>query len=123
MEPVNVVVLQNDSRVAKELFASLQIHFNFMYLAKTLEEVREAIPRYRAAVAVLDMELASRTEVEKLRREFPGVALVCTHRLADEEMWKDAVQAGASDLCFSADSHGIVTAALRSTRATRSMAA
>ncbi|HYL95434.1 MAG TPA: hypothetical protein VET69_06485 [Terriglobales bacterium] len=82
-----------------------------------------AIPKYRAQVVILDLELVSRSEVEWLRREFPGLCLVCTHRLADEEMWTEMVGAGASDLCYSADSQSIVSAALRSTQAAKSIAA
>jgi hypothetical protein len=32
-------------------------------------------------------------------------------------MWTEMVDAGANDLCFSADCQGILSAALRSTRA------
>jgi DNA-binding NtrC family response regulator len=117
MQPLNVVVLQSDAELAQSLQASLQNHFNYIHLAGNLTEAKAAIPKYRAQVVVLDLELVSRSEVEWLRREFPGVCLVCTHRLADEEMWTEMVGAGASDLCFPADCRGIVTAVLRSTQA------
>jgi ActR/RegA family two-component response regulator len=117
MQPLNVVLLQSDAEVAQNLQRSLQNYFSFIYLARSLSEAKTAIPKYRAQVLVLDMELAPRSEVEWLRREFPGICLVCTHRLANEEMWTEMVDAGASDLCFSADSRGILSAALRSTKA------
>ncbi|HJT01960.1 MAG TPA: hypothetical protein VJ756_22900 [Terriglobales bacterium] len=82
-----------------------------------------AIPKYRAQVVIVDLELVSRTEVEWLRREFPGICLVCTHRLADDEMWTEMVEAGASDLCYSADCQSILSAALRSTQSAKSIAA
>lgn len=124
MQPLNVVILQKDAEVAQSLHNSLQSHFNFIYLARTLEEAKAAIPRYRAQVVIVDLELAPRSEVQWLRHEFPGICLLCTHRLADEEMWTETVGAGANDLCFSADCQGIVTAALRSSQvATRSVAA
>ncbi|HEV2115971.1 MAG TPA: hypothetical protein VGR48_08095 [Terriglobales bacterium] len=88
-----------------------------------MAEAKISIPKYRAQVLILDLELVPRSEVELLRREFPGICLVCTHRLADEEMWTEMVEAGASDLCFSADSQGILSAALRSTHANKPIAA
>jgi DNA-binding NarL/FixJ family response regulator len=117
MQPLNVVILQSDSQVAQNLQSSLQNHFSFIYLARSLGEAKTAVPKYRAQILVLDLELVPRAEVEWLRREFPGICLVCTHRLANEEMWTEMVGAGASDLCFSADSQGILSAALRNTRA------
>jgi DNA-binding NarL/FixJ family response regulator len=124
MQPLNVVVLQSNAEVAENLQSSLQSYFNFIHLARNLGEVKAAIPKYRAQVVILDLELVPRSEVEWMRREFPGICLVCTHRLADEEMWTEMVGAGASDLCFSADSQAIVSAALRSTQGVgRSIAA
>jgi hypothetical protein len=123
MQPLNVVVLQSNAEVAQNLQNSLQNHFNFIYLARNLGEVKTAVPKYRAQVVVLDLEVVPRSEVEWMRREFPGICLVCTHRLANEEMWTEMVGAGASDLCFSADCRGILSAALRNTRASRSVAA
>ena len=114
---VNVIVLQSNPEVAQYLQTSLQNHFGHIQLARNLGEAKAAIPKYRAQILVLDLEMVPRSEVEWLRREFPGVCLVCTHRLADEEMWQEMVGAGASDLCFPADSRGILSAALRSTRA------
>ena len=124
MQPLNVVILQSDAEVAQNLQISLQNHFSFIYLARNLAETKAVVPKYRAQILILDLELVPRAEVEWLRREFPGICLVCTHRLANEEMWTEMVGAGASDLCFSADSQGILSAALRSTRAgAKSMAA
>lgn len=117
MQPLNVVILQSDPEVAQNLQSSLQNHFSFIYLARNLGEAKAVVPKYRAHILILDLELVPRAEVEWLRREFPGICLVCTHRLANEEMWTEMVGAGASDLCFSADSQAILSAALRSTQA------
>jgi hypothetical protein len=62
------------------------------------------------------MEAASLSEVAQLSREFPKARIVCTHRLADEEMWTAALSAGAVDVCPSSDMQGIVSAVLRSSR-------
>jgi DNA-binding NarL/FixJ family response regulator len=78
-----------------------------------------AIRRHRAEVAILDVETSSLSEVQRLHREFPGLSIVCTHRVADEEMWAAALNAGASDMCPAFDTKGIVMSAERSALVTR----
>ncbi len=39
-----------------------------------------------------------------------GKEAVCTHRLADEHMWAEALAAGALDCCFDDDWQSIVRA-------------
>jgi hypothetical protein len=75
--------------------------------------LRLDIPRCDASVAVLDIEASSLAEVERLHGEYPGVSIVCTHRVADEEMWAAALNAGASDMCPSFDTQGILRSAER----------
>jgi 3-dehydroquinate dehydratase len=62
-------------------------------------------------VAIVDLELAALSEVRQLTHEFSTTTIVCTHRLADEKMWTDALAAGASDCCYSSDVRAIVLAA------------
>jgi hypothetical protein len=69
------------------------------------------------------METASISDVERLSREFPQACIVCTHRLADEDMWTAAVNAGAADVCPPSDTRGIVRTALRNASITNSAAA
>jgi hypothetical protein len=45
-------------------------------------------------------------EVAALHREF-GLDVVCTHRVADEKMWVEAVNAGAVDVCYPNDANAI----------------
>jgi len=123
MQTLNVVIAQSNPRVAQELTAALEQHFDFVYNACNLDDARHAIAKYRARVAILDVELVSLSEVDNLRRQFAGLCMVCTHRLADEEMWTDAVDAGASDLYDAGDFQGILLAALRRISATRPAAA
>ena len=77
----------------------------------SLDELRQAVPRHRADVAIVDLELASLNDVVQFKREFSATTIVCTHRLADEKMWMDALAAGASDCCYSSDVRAIVLAA------------
>jgi DNA-binding NtrC family response regulator len=99
MEPVSVVLYQNDARTAQLLANSLSQHFQTVHLARSHEELRPTIARNRAEVLVLDMEKSYWGEVERLHQEFPSLSIVCTHRLADEELWTEALNQGASDVC------------------------
>jgi DNA-binding NarL/FixJ family response regulator len=111
MKPLSVVVAQSNSKTAEMLAKSLYNHFRVVHLAGDLNELRQAIPRHRADVAIVDLELAALSEVRLLTHEFSTTTIVCTHRLADEKMWTDALAAGASDCCYSSDVRAIVLAA------------
>jgi len=111
MKPLSVVVAQSNSKTAEMLAKSLYNHFRVVHLAGDLDELRQAIPRHQADVAIVDLELAALNEVRQLTHEFSTTTIVCTHRLADEKMWTDALAAGASDCCYSSDVRAIVLAA------------
>jgi len=119
----SVVLLQVDPVVAQSLTKSLLSSFRSVHAVRSMEELRTSILKHRARVAILDMELASLPEVERLSHEFPGVSVVCTHRLADEEMWTAALSAGASDICPTYDTRSILNAAIRNSRRAHSAAA
>ena len=123
MQPLNVVLLQSDSRVAQSLVSALANTFNSVRQVQSLGELRTSIAKHRARIAILDMEAASISDVERLSREFPQACIVCTHRLADEDMWTAAVNAGAADVCPPSDTRGIVRTALRNASITNSAAA
>jgi DNA-binding response OmpR family regulator len=99
METVRVVLYQNDPRTARTLAVSLSQHFDSVRLAGSYEEVRLAVSRDRADALVLDLEISGPDEVERLHREFPRLCIVGTHRLADDEIWTEALNRGASDIC------------------------
>jgi len=62
---------------------------------------------------VLDVETAGSNVVELLHREFPGLSIVCTHRLADDELWTDALNRGAADMCVTGNADDIVRSVIR----------
>jgi DNA-binding NtrC family response regulator len=99
MEPLSVVLYQNDPRTAQTLAVSLSKHFEAVYLARNCEEVRPAVARNRAEAVVLDLETSGPGEVERLHREFPRLCIVGTHRLADDKLWAEAMSLGAADIC------------------------
>jgi|SRR5271166_5968472 len=99
MEALSVVLYQNDPGTAQTLAVSLSQHFDSVFLARTCEEVRPAVSRHRAKALVLDLETADPGDVERLHREFPGLCIVGTHRLADDKLWAETMSLGASDIC------------------------
>jgi DNA-binding NarL/FixJ family response regulator len=111
MKPLTVVVAQSNSNTAEMLAKSLYNHFRVVHLTADMNELRQAIPINRADVVIVDLELATLYEVQQLKQEFVATTIVCTHRLADEKMWTDALAAGASDCCYSSDVRAIVLAA------------
>jgi len=123
MQPLSVVLLQSDSRVAQSLVSALANTFSSVHQVHSLGELRTSIAKHRAGIAIMDMEAASLSDVEHLSREFPKACIVCTHRLADEDMWTAAVNAGAVDVCPPSDTQGILRTALRNSPMTQSAAA
>jgi AmiR/NasT family two-component response regulator len=124
MKPLSVVLLQTDAGTSRALADSLCHHFHAIFCVNSVAELRELILKHHPEVAVVDMEMASLSEVRRMSCEFAGMCIVCTHRLADEEMWTAALNAGATDVCPSRDTHAIVTSTLRySPHLTRRVAA
>jgi DNA-binding NtrC family response regulator len=123
MQPLNVVIASRDSQSASQLATSLHKHYRSVSVARSLDEVRRAIPKNRAQLAIVDLELASIEDVERLTHEFDHTSIVCTHRIPDDEMWASALAAGAIDCCQNADVSGIVQAVDRNVRLARSSAA
>jgi DNA-binding NtrC family response regulator len=123
MQSLTVVLLQGDAEVAQSLVSALSQSFSSVQQVRSVSELRNRIAKNRAGVAVLDIETAPLSEIEHLSRAFPGVGIVCTHRVADEAMWAAALQAGAADVCPANDIAGIVRAALGNASRQRSAAA
>lgn len=99
MEPLRVVLYQNDPGTAETLAVGLSQHFESVYMARSPKEVGPAIEHHRAKAVVLDLEAVDWDELERLRQDFPSLCIVGTHRLADEELWTAALNQGASDIC------------------------
>ncbi|HWX53689.1 MAG TPA: hypothetical protein VN176_03770 [Verrucomicrobiae bacterium] len=111
MKPLSVVIANGNIHNAEFLLRSLNNHFRVVSVAHDLVDLRHAIPRHKAEVAIVDLELAKFDDVQQLTREFADTVIVCTHRLADDGMWTNALAAGAADCCSSSDVRSIVLAA------------
>ena len=111
MKPLSVVVAQSNSKTADFLAKSLHNHFRVVNTVGSVPDLLHSIPRHRADVAIVDLELADLEQVQQLSRQFAGTTIVCTHRLADERMWAEALARGAADCCHTSDVRAIVLAA------------
>ena len=111
-QPLHVVLLQSDLGVTESLIAPLRNFFLSVRAARSYCDLRADLAEHGTDVAILDLEMASLSDVAGLSHDFPGICIVCNHRLADEEMWTATLNAGAADCCPSHDTRGIVRAAL-----------
>jgi hypothetical protein len=113
MRPINVVIGHRDPALPENLGGSVQQRLHSIATANSLDEIRGAIARLRAPLAIVDLELVSFSELEELCREFPATAFVCTHRLADDAMWSQSLSVGAVDCCLASDLPKILQASER----------
>ena len=113
MLPMTVIVAQSNARCAESMAAFLHGHFRSVLVASSPEELRREIPRHRADIAIIDLELMDVNDVEELHRDFPPTNIICTHRLADEELWTASLAAGAEDCCMCDDVRSILGALMR----------
>jgi hypothetical protein len=116
MPPINAVLAHHDPLEAQALAQSLRDQFRKLATIGSVPETHAEIARLRAGFAILDLELFSYSDVQKLCSEFPSTAFACVHRLADETMWLEALAVGAVDCCQSGDLRGILRASERYVR-------
>jgi DNA-binding response OmpR family regulator len=122
MLSLNVVLAQHDPTAATTLVNNLRGQCRAVTIAEK-EQLRQALLKARADIAVLDLEMFSLSEIEEICREFRNVSIVCTHRLADEELWTKVMNAGATDCCLPTDVKGILFAVRRYAAMARGSAA
>jgi DNA-binding response OmpR family regulator len=115
MQSFNVVLLQCDPRVAESMAASLSQSFLAIHSTHSMAKLQSSIAKHRPAVVIVDLEMISINDVARLCRDFSDVKVICTHRLADEEMWTQALTAGAVDVCPAYDPGGVANSAVRIT--------
>jgi DNA-binding response OmpR family regulator len=111
----NVVVVENDTQLAK----SLTSQFHSIHFLRSGEELRERVSKNRPEAVILDMEQSCLSDIRSLRHDFPWLPILCTHRLPDEELWVAALEAGASEFCANDEVQGVLTGILRKANRTR----
>ncbi len=110
MRPINIVLAHHDPVVARFLAESLRPKFRKLVVVNSLSEAEAEIARLRAGFVIVDLELFSYSDLQKLCSEFPGAVIACVHRLADEAMWQESLAVGAVDCCQTSDVRGILRA-------------
>lgn len=115
----SVVVLESDPRVAKSLAGKLSAHFHVVHMTRSSNELRERVAQSRPEAIVLDIENSRLSDVRNLHNDFPSLPIVCLHRVPDEQMWVDALDAGASDVCGADDAQNVVSSVLHSMNAAK----
>ena len=108
--------------MARSIAGGLRPHFS-VHLTHNSDELRDNVLRTRPEAVVLNMELWQLADVETLRRDFPDLPIVCTHRIPDEEMWMAALSAGATDMCPVEEVSNVVKSLLRNSTSSRTAAA
>jgi DNA-binding NarL/FixJ family response regulator len=63
------------------------------------------------------------TDVRTLRNDFPSLPIVCLHRIPDDQLWVDALEAGASDVCQADDPQNVLSSILHSVEIAKSAVA
>jgi DNA-binding NarL/FixJ family response regulator len=113
MKNETIILLQDDARISQNLISSLSKAFHGIYIAHSMDDVINNALKHKAKIAIIDMEAASISDLQTLTHTLPHLRIVCNHRLADDELWMTALNAGASDCCLSSDTNAILSAALR----------
>lgn len=112
MRSLDVVVAHSDRKSALVLANSLHHIFRSVHVVGSADELRAAVARNRAGLAITDLETVGFKHVEELHREF-GIPVVCTHRIPDDSMWAKALSHGAIDCCHTSDIKAIMQAVTR----------
>jgi DNA-binding NtrC family response regulator len=110
MQSLTVVVAHSDSVATQQLTNSLRVHFRRIAVASDAAELRQAIERNRAQMAIVDLDMISIEEVKELCADFASTGIVCVHRVPDYEMWNAATGAGALECCHPSDIPSILNA-------------
>ncbi len=113
MRPINVVLAHHDPVQARILAESLRRQFRKLAIVSSLSDAEAEIARLRAGFAIVDLELLSYSDLQRLCSEFPATVVTTVHRLADEAMWLNSLAAGAVDCCQCNDVHGLLRASER----------
>lgn len=123
MQAIHIVLLQSDPKVTSQLSTILSNSFHGVHVADSVDDLRHVAAKHHPSAIILDLEAASLSEVEELKREFQGARIVCNHRVADEDMWTRTMTAGADDFCTSNDLRAILSAAAPGRQKARIMVA
>jgi hypothetical protein len=104
-----IVILQNDPARAEHLVSLVRSVSEAVFIVRSLSELQKLATQFPIQIGVLDLGLVTFKEIVRLHHQL-GMKIVCTHRLPDELMWTEALDAGALDCCFDDDGPAICRA-------------
>jgi DNA-binding response OmpR family regulator len=119
----SVIVFESNPTLGQSLAGKLSSHFQAVHVTRSGEELRERIANSQPQAIVVDMESSRLTDVRNLHQDFPSLPIVCLHRIPDEQLWVEALDAGASDVCQADDAQNILSSVLHSVDYARRAAA
>ncbi|MGA2961856.1 MAG: hypothetical protein ABSD96_09295 [Candidatus Korobacteraceae bacterium] len=111
MQSLSILIVQADGRVGELLVANLRTHFREIRVVRLHELWEKPFQNQEPYAVVVDLELVNFRELHEICGRYRNSAVICTHRLADDEMWVAALAAGATDCCAPSDIHSILRAA------------
>jgi DNA-binding response OmpR family regulator len=112
MQSLSILIAEADGKISELLATNLRTHFRDIRVVRGLSELREKLTQNEEPYAVIvDLELVNFQELHEICGRYRKAPVICTHRLADEEMWVAALAAGAVDCCAPNDIAGILRAA------------
>lgn len=120
MYRLSVAIAVKDPATSDRLAHDIRRHFRQVALAHSGTELRHTIAKVRAEAAIVDLELLNPEELGQLCEEFPGTAVVATHRSPDNEMWTECLEIGAVDCCHHSDIDGMLRAIAHNVQLSRS---
>jgi DNA-binding NarL/FixJ family response regulator len=123
MHSLSVVIAQKENATAQQLAQTLRSRFRQVLVAHSIVEIVDCIAKNHAQSAIIDLEAVTAEELRQLCREFPGTAVVATHRSPDDEMWMETLSLGAVDCCHFGDVETILRAISHNVVLTRARAA
>ena len=109
MESYTVLLAEKDPTVARSLGTSLDAHCRAVKIVHSFDELKSAIPRTRADAIIVDLETVPLNHVATLSRE-SQLPVVCIHRVPDDKLWTEALEAGAVDVCRNYDVPSMIRA-------------
>ena len=109
---LSLLVVAHDSHSLTQLASMLGQQFSTVLSAASLDQANVVIHQQRPDFVVADLETLGTREISSLTRQL-NLPVICTHRVPDEEMWMEAPQAGALDVCCDSDPASILLAVRR----------
>jgi len=104
-----IVILQSDPSRAENLVSEVRPISEAVFIVQSLPELQTLASQFQIRFAILDLDVVSIREIVHLRHQL-GMKVICTHHTPDEDMWTQALDAGALDCCFDDDGPAICRA-------------